>query len=173
MRNFLLLFTIFVLAFPINCKDLSKGYKDILLGMSKTQVEDILKKDPDFKASKQEILTVRIEPDKEIISSEGNGYIKNGYFHFLNDKLFQIFLVLDEKKIGYYLLLKNNTDKFGKPQKLDPKSATWLDNEVSIVIEKSCTIKYFYLPIWNDLIKKDQSADDIIIKTRNDFVNDL
>lgn len=153
--------------------DLSKGYKGITLGMSKQQVQDNLKTNPDFRGDREEILTVRIEPDKEIISTEGTGYIKNGYFHFYNDKLFQIFLVLDEKKIGYYLLLKNNTEKFGKPSKLDPKSATWQDNEVRIVIEKDCTVKYFYLPVWDDLVKKDRSSDDVVVKTRNDFVNGL
>jgi hypothetical protein len=170
-----LFFTIisFLTLSSVFSNELSKGYKDILLGMSKTQVQDNLKKNPDFKSGKEEILTVRIDPDKEIISTEGTGYIKNAYFHFFNDKLFQIFLTLDEKKIGYYLLLKNNTEKFGTPQKLDPKSASWQNNEVMIVIEKTCTIKYFYLPIWNDLIKKDQSSDDIILKTRNDFVNGL
>jgi hypothetical protein len=166
------LFTFF-LVFSLHSKELSDGYKDIKLGMSKSEVVDRMKKSVEFRQKNDEVLSIRIDPDSEILTYEGLGFVEIGYFHFHNDKLFQILLKFDEKKIGYYLLLKNSTEKFGKPNSLDPKSAAWRNDNVSIVIEKPCTMKYFYLPVWNELIKKDQTPDDIILKNRTDFVNDL
>jgi hypothetical protein len=173
MRNFIIFILLFALNFTLISKDLSNGYKDIKLGMTKNQVIDTIKKSSEFRQKNDEVLSIRLEPDTEILTYEGLGYISVGYFHFNKDKLFQIFLKFNENKLGYYLLLKDNTDKFGKPSKLDPKSAVWQNKEVMIVIEKPCTIKYLYLPIWNELVKSDQTPDDIILKSRNDFVKDL
>ncbi|OHD10099.1 MAG: hypothetical protein A2Z98_09060, partial [Spirochaetes bacterium GWB1_27_13] len=120
-------FAFFILFLPFNLfsQKLSNGFKDFKLGMSKEQVSNLLKKSFDFDAKREEILSIRLEPDTEIITADGMGFIQIGYFHFNKDKLFQIFLKIDEKKIGYYLLLKNNTERFGNPKRLDPKSASW------------------------------------------------
>jgi len=171
-KFFIIVFLLFTY-FSIYPKELSSGYKDVKLGMTMSEVSVILKKSNEFRQKDEEILSIRIDPDKEILTYEGLGYIKIGYFHFHKDKLFQIFLRVEDKKIGYYLLLKNNTEKFGKPSKLTPNSAIWKDADTQIIIEKPCVIKYIYLPIWNELIAKDQSPDDKVLKSRQDFVNDL
>ncbi|HOJ65153.1 MAG TPA: hypothetical protein PLE45_12120 [Spirochaetota bacterium] len=161
------------LTFILNSLDLTDGYKDIKLGMSKSQVEELLKNSPDFIPQREEILSIRIEPDTEIITVEGTTFIEIAYFHFNKDKLFQIFLKINEKKIGYYILLKRFTDKFGKPSGLEPKSAFWQNSNVKIVIEKPCTLKYIYLPIWNELTKTDDKLKNYIEQAREDFINNL
>lgn len=160
-------------SFILNAIDLTDGYKEIKLGMSRKEVEEILKKSPDFIPQREELLSVRIEPDTEIITVEGVTFIEIGYFHFNNDKLFQIFLKINEKKIGYYVLLKRFTDKFGKPSNLEPKRAFWENSNTRIVIEKPCTLKYIYLPVWNDLLKKDDKLKNYIEQAREDFINNL
>jgi len=159
--------------FLLTAQNLSNGYKDIKLGMSKSEVEDLLKKSPDFIPLKEEVLSIRIEPDTEIITVEGANFIEIAYFHFNNDKLFQIFLKINEKKIGYYLLLKKFTDKFGKPAKLEPKRAFWENQDIRIVIEKPCSLKYIYLPIWNTLLKKEDKLKNYIQEGRDSFLDQL
>lgn len=152
---------------------LSDGYKDIKLGMTQNQVKNILKKTTEFNVKKEEVLSIRIEPDTEIISTEGYGFVNYGYFHFNDDKLFQILLKLSEEKLGYYLLLKRLTGRFGKPNDFTPKRASWENEQVKIIVEKPCTIKYIYLPVWSELIKNDLSKDTVLDSVRKKFVDDL
>ncbi|HOV12771.1 MAG TPA: hypothetical protein PK771_00640 [Spirochaetota bacterium] len=156
--------------FPL---ELTDGYKDIKLGMSKEEVSNLLKKSFEFDAKREEVLSIRLEPDTEIITAKGFGFINVGYFHFNKDKLFQIFIKLNEKKIDYYALLKNNTNKYGNPKTLDPERAIWENSKTKIVIEKPATIKYLFLPVWNELIKKDHSTDDLNLEMRNKFLENL
>ena len=152
---------------------LSDGYKDIKLGMSKKEVSDLLKKSLEFDAKREEILSIRIDPDSEIITAKGLGFINVAYFHFNKDRLFQIFIKLNEKKIDYYSLLKTNTNKYGNPKNLEPTRASWEDSKVKIVIEKPSTIKYLFLSIWNELLKNDNTSDDLNLKLRNTFLENL
>ena len=167
----------FIILFLINSiifsEELSEGYKDIKLGMSQDEVRDVLKKSFDFYTGREEAISIRLEPDTEIITAAGMGVIKIGYFHFNSDKLFQIFLKIDENKIGYYMLLKRFTNKFGKPAFLEPKRAYWENDGVRVIVEKPCSLKYQFLPIWNELIKNDSTNDSILNKYREKFVDDL
>lgn len=151
---------------------LPEGYKNIRLGMTREEVEEILKTSSDFE-NREEVLTIRIEPDKQIITSEGYGYILIGYFHFSQDSLYQIFIKLDHTKIGYYNLLKNFTSKYGAPPLFEPKRAQWENDSVRLVIEKPGTLRYIYLPVWNQLLKSDLSDQKIIEKNRRNFLDNL
>jgi len=170
---FIFLFLI-ITFFIYSIEPLSDGYKDIKLGMSMDQVRGILEKSIEFNYKKEEILTFRLEPDTEIISTEGfRNYIINAYFHFSHDQLFQIILKLHTKKIGYYNLLKQFTERFGKSTKLSPTKASWDNEKIRIIIEKPCTLKYVYLPIWNGLLKNDNTSDHILDINREKFIDDL
>lgn len=174
IKLFYVVIIIFIFADFFYCLEpLSDGYKDIKLGMSKETVQNILIKSSEFNYKKEEILTFRLEPDTDIISTEGYGYILIAYFHFHNDQLFQIILKLSEDKIGYYYLLKNFTDRFGKSTNLSPTRSIWDNEKIRIVIEKPCTLKYVYLPVWNGLLKEDATSDNILELNREKFVDDL
>lgn len=171
MYRFIILF-VFVTSLTFGLKPLSDGYKDIKLGMNQAQVKSILGKSIDFSINKEEILTMRLEPDTEIISTEGLGFIISGYFHFSHDQLFQILLKLSETKIGYYYILTKFTNSFGKPNSLDPEKASWENDKVRIILEKPCTLKYIYLPVWNGLVKE-KEKNDLFEKDREKFVDGL
>ena len=170
---FVLLIIINFVSFIYGIEPLSEGYKDIKLGITQDEAKNILKQSRDFNLKREEILTIRLEPDTEILSTEGFGFINFAYFHFHQDKLFQILLKIDKNRIGYYLLLKKMSTRFGSPSKFSPKRATWQNDKVRIAIEKPCTIKYIYLPIWNNLVKNDLSSDHILDSIREKFVDDL
>ena len=172
--KFFLISVLLFITFFLNCiEPLSDGYKDIKLGMSKEQVQSILEKSIEFNFKKEEILTFRLEPDTEIISTEGLSYIIYAYFHFNHNQLFQIILKLSENKIGYYYLLKKFTERFGKSTELSPTRSIWDNEKVRIIIEKPCTLKYVYLPVWNGLLKEDNTSDKLLDLNREKFVDDL
>jgi len=173
-RSVFIIFFIIVNLFLLSGIELlSDGYKDIKLGMKKDQVMNIINNSPDFDPLKDEILSVRLEPDTEIITTEGLTFIELAYFHFHKDQLFQILLKISDDKIGYYTLLKSLTAKFGNPKSLNPKKASWENDRTKIVIEKPCTLKYQYLPVWNTLITKDNSTDTINKIIRDEFLKKL
>ncbi|MCG8569387.1 MAG: hypothetical protein MJB14_04540 [Spirochaetes bacterium] len=172
-NNFFLVFIFFSITQIIFSQTLSEGYQEFKLGLSKQEVENLLKTSGDFWGNKKDVIVMRHQPDQQIITVEGKGYIEIGYFHFYEDQLYQIFLVINSEKIGYYSLLKRLTDKFASPKTLDPLSAQWENETVKIEIEKPCTIKYYYLPIWNQLLNSDLSDRKIDQKSRENFVDGL
>ena len=169
----LIIIVIFFVSFLFGVENLSDGYKEIKLGMNKEVVRNILKKSRDFSMKKEELLTIRIQPDTEIISTEGLGFILLAYFHFHHDQLFQIFLKINENKIGYYFFLKKLSARFGAPSKFSPKKSIWENERVRIIIEKPCNLKYIYLPVWNGLVTSDLTSDSVLDSVREKFVNDL
>jgi len=171
-KIFLFLFLIVSMG-VISSEELSYGFKEFKLNQTQNEVKELIKKSFDFANRRDEALSIRLEPDTDIITAEGLGFIKIGYFHFNKDKLFQIFLKLDEKRVGYYLILKRFTEKYGNPTSLEPKSAFWENEEVKIVIEKPCSLKYIYKPIWNEITSSDQTSDSVFFKIREKFIEDL
>jgi len=173
MKKYIILFFLLIITRFYAIEPLSDGYKDIKLGMSMDQVKALLQKSGDFIQKKEEVLITRLEPDTKIISVEGVGFIIYAYFHFENDKLFQIFLKISDSKIGYYFLLRKLTSKFGNPKKFNPKKAIWENDNTRIILEKPCNLKYIYLPVWNDIIKNEEKREDIIKIIREKFGDDL
>jgi hypothetical protein len=172
--KFIAIIIFFLMIFPLfSIENLSQGYNGILLGMKKDDVKKILENSKDFNAKKEETLSMRLQPDTDIISTEGLGFINFAYFHFYKDQLYQIYFLISEEKIGYYYLLKRLTQRFGPPQNFNPKKAGWSNNNVQIIAEKPCTLKYIYVPIWNDLIKKDQTSDTVLEVQRDKFIDGL
>lgn len=172
-KNIFLLLYLLVFIGIISSEELSYGFKEFKLNQTQNEVKELIKKSFDFANRRDEALSIRLEPDTDIITAEGLGFIKIGYFHFNKDKLFQIFLKLDEKRLGYYLILKRFTEKYGNPTSLEPKSAFWENEEVKIVIEKPCSLKYIYKPIWNEITSSDQTSDSVFFKIREKFIEDL
>lgn len=171
-KIFLFLFLIVFIG-VISSEELSFGFKEFKLNQTQSEVKELIKKSFDFANRRDEALSIRLEPDTDIITAEGLGFIKIGYFHFNKNKLFQIFLNLDEKRLGYYLILKRFTEKYGNPTFLEPKSAFWENEEVKIIIEKPCSLKYIYKPIWNEITTADQTSDSVFFKIREKFIEDL
>lgn len=176
MRNykfFIYILFIFIILPIYPLENISEGYNGIMLGMKKDVVNKLLENSKEFNLKKEEILNMRLQPDTDIISTEGLSFINYAYFHFYKDELYQIFFLLSEEKIGYYHLLKRLTERFGQPITFSPKKASWSNNKVQIIIEKPCSIKYILVPVWNGLITKDQTSDTVLEKQREKFIDGL
>lgn len=152
---------------------LQNGYKSYILGMGQDEIEEELSNSSEFNIIREEILSVRMEPDTDIISTEGYGFVTRAYFHFNNEKLFQIYLIIDEQKVGYYPILKTYINKYGNPSSFSPDRAVWENNEVMVILEKPCTLKYVDKKVWDSLLSKDHTTDTVFDKIRRDFIDSL
>jgi len=150
-----------------------EGYKEFTFGMSMDTVKDLVSKSQEFDSVREEVLTIRTEPDREIITVKGRGFVKRGYFHFNEDKLFHIYLIMNESKIGYYNLLKGLTEKYGNPATLDPKRAVWKNQTARVVIEKPSVVKYTSIPVWESLGSNDLADRNVLQINRDDFIGNM
>lgn len=143
--------------------ELPNGYKTYSFGMSMDEVKDAIKNDSLLQNVREEVLSVRIEPDKQILTVYGDrksgGYVEKAYFHFNDDKLFHIYLQLSNTKVGYYSLLKSMTEKYGNAANLEPKKASWENDSVRIQIEKPCILKYTDVKTWNSLSSTEEEME--------------
>lgn len=149
------------------------GYKNFTFGMTKELVKEALKQSNEFDEHKEEILSIRIDPDREIITVDGYLYIEKAYFHFDNDKLFQIYIKFNSSKLGYYNLLKQLTEKYGKPLNLSPLKASWENEVTRIIIEKESVIKYVDVKVWDKINKSDIKDRNIEGAHRDSFLDGL
>ncbi len=152
---------------------LSNGYKEIRLGMTLEEVRQIINSMPEFNPIREEILQIRIEPDKQILTTEGYSFVSKAYFHFDNDRLYQILLKFNQNKIGYFNLLSTFRSRFGEPAFINPSKSYWQNERVRITIEKPATIKYLDRQIWNSIIGSGNQEDSDFIILRNDLLNNL
>ncbi len=157
----------------LNSQEFAEGYKEIKLGMNIETVRGLISSMNDFLPIRDEILQIRIEPDKQILTTQGLNFVNKGYFHFHDDSLYQILIKFNSTKIGYYNLLKNLTEKYGKPIALTPKKASWENEKIRITIEKPSTIKYTDKLIWESIIGNNNTNDPNFIILRDEFLDNL
>ena len=175
----LLIICFFIVSMFTFAEELPNGYKKYSFGMSMDEVKDAIKEDSLLKNVREEVLSVRIQPDKQILTVYGDrrngGYVEKAYFQFNEDKLFYIYLQLSEKKVGYYSLLKSMTDKYGNATNLEPKKASWENDSVRIQIEKPCILKYTDIKTWDSLssTEAEMEARKVEKIEREKFLEDL
>ena len=154
MRNF---YKLFFLCFILNLtfivfadddhQQISNGYKEFKLGMNRDEVKKKLKYSAEFAPEHIEAVQTRLEPDSHTLTADGvdpiNGLVKIAYFYFDDDdKLCQIFVKINEKKVSYQKILKKFNTKYGNPTSFDPQRAIWSDEETILTLEKPCILKY-------------------------------
>ncbi len=161
---YLLIFfvTVFVLPAGLFAEDLPRGYHDITLGMTLDQTKDALLKDSAFGYHGDRDVSLvpgtsktLIETDSE--SGHGSTFLTRCYFQFYDDSLFLITININTKKMDYYSVFKKLSEKYGEPDSLDPKSATWKTENTTMSLEKPLTLKY----IDNDTFKQTQNYSNI------------
>lgn len=168
----------FATIFILNAKDLPNGYRDIELGMSLEETKDALVKDSSFGYHGDRDVSlvpgtnrVLIETDSEY--GHGSNFLKRCYFQFFEDKLFIITININQDKMDYYSIFKKLSEKYGKPDSLDPQSATWKNDDITLSLERPLTLKY----IDNETFKRTQNYSNIQASpeemTREMFLDEL
>lgn len=173
--NFLIILFIFCSLFA---EEVPRGYKSIKLGMSFDDTKDALLKDSDFGYHGERDVSlipgtnkVLIETDSE--SGYGSTFLKHCWFQFYNEELFIITININTEKMDYYSVFKKLSDKYGEPTSLNPKTATWKNEDTTMTLEKPLSLKYIDNKIFEETQQYsniEKSASEI---TREMFLDEL
>ena len=75
--------------------------------------------------------------------------------------------------MDYYSIFTKLSEKYGKPDSLDPQSATWKNDDITLSLERPLTLKY----INNETFKRTQNYSNIQASpeemTREMFLDEL
>lgn len=147
------------------------GFHDIRFGDSLETVKDKLKINSYFSYRGDPDVSMMLTPDKSIIDTAGSGFIKRAFFIFLEEKLYQITLIMNEEIIDFYTFQIQFTGKYGNPGSLDPSGMIWEDDSYRISLEYPLTVKYTDMIVFNSILQESEvnrSREEVL---RDQFIN--
>jgi hypothetical protein len=150
-----------------NSEKIPDGFHDIFFGDSLEAVKDKLKKDSYFSYRGDPDVSMMLTPERSIIDTKGSGFIERAYFLFLQEKLYQITLVLNKEYVDFYTFQVQFTAKYGNPDTLDPSGMIWEDDQNRLSLEYPLSVKYIDLEVFNSLLKdseRNRSNEEILRK---------
>lgn len=157
---------------------LPTGYGGVTLGMSLDSAKDALKKNSDFGYRGEKDVRLTPGDEKTLIECNpqktmANPFLERCYFQFNDDTLYIITIKINRERMDYFSMFDTLTKKYGNPNSLNPDSATWADDTVTMTLEKPLSIKYIDNNTFNDLEDKAQTQKNGTEKSRDLFLKDF
>ncbi len=146
------------------------GFAGIELGMKMDTVESILDESKYFIYDSKLISWLPFTP---LISAKGRGLINVGHFHFVDDQLYSINLIINPIQMDYYTLMTQFNEKYGKYSSLDPSRVLWLSETASISLEKPLTVSYLDLELHQIYINQSEIEKSNAQQTREEFLDEF
>ena len=152
---------------------LPSSYRGVSLGMSLDEVKAALLDDPLFGYRGDRDVSLVPGGQRMLIETSGPSFIRNAWFQFYDDKLYNMSFALDSSRIDYFSFFSSLTEKYGEPQDLNPSSAVWLSDVVRLSLERPLTIKYIDVAVFSSILETDfDSRTEEGIKREN-FISEF
>ncbi len=149
---------------------LPRGWKDLLLGISLEDAKNNLKANADFRYRGDPDVTFLLQPNTNLIETEGSYFFSRAALQFAGEKLFILTLDLRQDRIDYFSLFSAFSKKYGDPNRLDPKGAFWENGDTMFSLEKPLTVKYTDLKKLEELRSAARVQGTIQELTREQFL---
>ncbi|HZK20257.1 MAG TPA: hypothetical protein VFC68_05990 [Treponemataceae bacterium] len=133
--------------------------------MTLENTKEALKQDSFFGYRGERDVSLLPSDNKSLIETIGNSWLDYSWFQFYNEKLYTITLNFNPEKIDYYSLFTTLCEKYDNPNSLSPDKTIWENENIRLVLEHPCSIKYIDLIVFNSLLEKnivDKSAIEIL-----------
>jgi hypothetical protein len=141
--TFILVLVLFICPTIISAAE--TGFMGLAIGMTREQViaaaekNDLIAvpKNRDvefFPVEQRKILTFSIKPEVPSI-----------YLQFVDNVLYAITVIFDEKYMDYYTIVKRLEEKYGRHTVLTPQWREWRIGDVTVKAEKPAVVKYIAL----------------------------
>lgn len=138
--------------------ELPRGFNRLQLGMSLAEAKEELKADGNFVYRGDPDVSMLRSPNDSLIECEGFYYIDRASFQFVDDGLFTITLIFNQRTLGYYTLYSTLAGKYGDPDELSPEKAVWENEEVIMSLERPLRIKYIAKPVLEELRRESEKG---------------
>lgn len=129
-------------SFDEDALPLPRSFRSLTLGMSFSEVEEVLKGDAFFLYRGKPDVSLLAEENNSLIRCAGTSFIQEATFQFKDEILVVFSLVLRRERMDYFTMYQHLTNRYGEPRDLDPSRAYWQTPEVRLVLEKPATLKY-------------------------------
>lgn len=128
-----------------NGVSLRRGFREITLGASFTEVQDALIRDSAFNYRGEPDVSLRLSDGEFVIDSPGRVHIDRGLFQFSGGELYNMTLFLNRSRLDYFQLYEQLRGRYGEPRDLDPERALWEDARTRIELARPLTVRYLDL----------------------------
>jgi len=149
---------------------LSRGFREVTLGLSLEETKAKLLEDPWFLFRGDPDVSLLASPNESLIDCPGASYISRALFQFDEKTLYTISLVLDEQRVDYYSLFTSLRDKYGEFQSLSPQMVVWDDGVTRISLERPLTVKYIDREIFDRKRMEARRGANLDDLSRQDFL---
>lgn len=171
---FIVLLFIHLFIYAQESRTLPLGYRKITLGMTLENTKQELLKDSLFGyRGDRDVSLLPSSHRQVVIETSGSSFVSRSWFLFNDDKLYNMTINLNTEMIDYHSVFKTLCEKYGQPNSLNPEKCVWIDENVSMSLERPLAIKYYDVPVFNSLennstVKK--STEEFL---RKDFLDSL
>lgn len=153
--------------------EISREYRGIALGMSRGEVEELLRGDSWFSYRGEAALSLRERPRAALIDAGGSLFIRRGLFQFEQGALSAIILELNADTVDWYSVYTELEAKYGDPADLDPQLARWDDGATRLTLERPLTVKYLDAAVFQAAVENREEGFGWREDARRDFLDEF
>ncbi len=149
---------------------LSRGFRDIQLGMEFDAAEEAIAGDPAFDFRGRPDVSITLSDGEPTIDTNGRSFVRRGVFSFHRERLFTFSLYLSTQRLDYLQLYNQLRSRYGEPDDLDPRRAVWEDDATRITLERPLTVTFLDRVVFEerrDANRRDEALEDI---ARDEFL---
>lgn len=147
------------------------SFREIRLGMTISEVEAALKKDPYFDYQGPPDVSMLSNPDENLIETNGYSFISRAFFQFHEKKLYTMILMLNPNEISYYTMYTTLVAKYGEPSSLSPEEVVWESADHRLSLERPLSVKYIDRSVFNRLKEAGKMKQTERSNSRDQFLN--
>lgn len=175
----LLTFLLIAVAVPLSAQQpeeddasatLPSSFSGVELGMEVETVKERLLEAPDFAYRGDPDVTLTPGRQQQLIEVKGLTFVERAFFQFQDEELYIMILHLNRKRLDYFTMYTDFTEKYGEPTVFHPSQAVWESEELRLSLERPLTVKYVSRPVFERLVedgKMERSQRDV---SREEFL---
>ena len=153
--------------------EISRDYRGITLGMSRPEVEELLRSDTRFSYRGEASLSLLDRPRAALIDAGGSLFIQRGLFQFEDGSLSAITLELNADTVDWYSVYTALEAKYGTPSDIDPQLARWDDGATRLTLERPLTVKYLDAAVFQSALEDQKQRSGWREQARENFLDDF
>ena len=153
--------------------EIQNGFRDLRLGMTIDAAKAALGLDPNFAYRGEPDVSLLPSSGLPIIQTDGAAFIDRAILQFTEDQLYVLTLMLDQRRLDYFGVFSEFSNRYGEPDRLDPGQAVWESEDVILSLERPLTVKYVDAELFSGIVEAGVLEESLESMTRERFLEQL